>query len=281
MAILPFPHRNSAHMARSYAPHFCLGAGASSDTRQVRLPHRGSSWTAASRTYQQAHTSGRFASSFCQSTWGVLSILGTHLLRPHRGCHGITQLRNQRASVKQVPSELVIAGDLVISFAAPTLEAFVLTGSGLYTPLWLVFASAQPSLISPELQHGLVLALCWLCSATYAQGYAKEALDGQNLSELLWRLLITNFLNAWLIFFATSFLGLFEPFNEAEALRLGISPETWGSLGFNLDVKVFRQVLDVNIDILVEGLLLSAWHAFCAGSDLLEVWSLLVRQLRP
>mmetsp|Transcript_41240 Transcript_41240/g.86200 ORF Transcript_41240/g.86200 Transcript_41240/m.86200 type:complete len:265 (-) Transcript_41240:228-1022(-) len=264
-------------MACSCAPYFCRGA--SSEALQACLPARLTS-TAASRTHQQAHTAGPSA-SFCQCARGALSILGTHLLRPHRGCHGVAQMRSQRAVAKQVPSELVIAGDMIISFIAPTLEAFVLTGSGLYTPLWLIFGSAQPGSISPELRHGVVLALCWLCSATYAQGYAKEALDGQNLSELVWRLFVANFLNAWLIFFATSFFGLFEPFTEAEALRLGISPEAWGSLGFSLDVKVFRQVLDVNVDILVEALLLSAWHAFCAGSDLWEIWSLLVRQLRP
>ena len=157
----------------------------------------------------------------------------------------------------------------------------MLTSTGVYTPLWLIFGGVGTTFPSAELKHGAVLATCWLISSAYARTYDKEALDGEDPSQLLWRLFVANFLNAWLIFFAASFLGLFEPFSEADTLRWGISPEIWGSTGFNVDIKVFKQVVDVNVDILVEALVLNAWHFFCAGADFWATWRLLMRRFKP
>ncbi|CAE7506151.1 benK [Symbiodinium natans] len=235
----------------------------------------------SSRTYGQRGAACTTA-SLCQSALGIMSLLCPRVLKPHlarRWRRGAAQQRgNVQARAARMSFECV-AGDLAISMMIPTFEAFLLSGSGIYTPLWLIFGSATgPNFASPEVKHGVVLAACWLSSASYARAYEGEALDGEDPSELLWRLFTTNFLNAWLIFFAVSFLGLFEPFSEADCLHLGIPADTWGSAGFSLDAKVIRQVVDVNIDILVEALLLNTWHVYYAGSDFYKLWSLLMRR---
>ena len=186
-----------------------------------------------------------------------------------------------RVCATKISTAFIVAGDLAISLIIPSLEVVVLKSTCVYTPLWLIFGSVGTTGIFAEVKHGAVLAICWLISAAYARAYDKEALDGQDVPELLWRLFLAGFLNAWLIFFSVSFMGLLEPFSEGDTLRLGIPADVWGPAGFNVDVKVFRQVVDVNVDIVAEALLLNSWHIFCAGADVGEIWRLLLRRFVP
>lgn len=189
----------------------------------------------------------------------------------------------------------MLAGDSVVAVAVVPNLLVLLGQVGLYKPLWLIFGKAEA-----PLEHGLLLAVCWLISATFTRMFDDEVLGGSSYQPLVWwRLFLAFFVpwhmtflkcrgalswfakvNAWLLFFATYFLGLFQPFTQADVLRLGIDREAFGTSGLNVDLKVMMQIIDLNLDarpkvmedtplpskdLVLEAVLLGAWRLWCAG----------------
>ena len=184
------------------------------------------------------------------------------------------------------PVGVVAAFDiLVTSVLVPNLLTLLLAAPGLYQPLWLIFGSANPGMVGPALGHGLLLTVCWLASAICAHTFDKDVTGGDESKNfnIWWRLFIAFFVNAWLLFFASSFIGLFQPFRQADVLDMGIDKDVFGPSGLNIDMKVQRQILDLNLDLAMEVLLLGPWRLYCAGvgfKDLEDIWSDYFRQNR-
>eukprot|EP00438_Fugacium_kawagutii_P028209 Skav200378 [mRNA] locus=scaffold2518:374232:377599:- [translate_table: standard] len=181
---------------------------------------------------------------------------------------------------QRIPVTWIAAADIFISMVLTPKLCLLLTDLlGIYKPLWLIFGSAEAGLLGPDLRHGLLLAACWLASATFARLFDPEVTGHASVTEfspIWWRLFVTFFINAWLLFFAVSFMGLFQPFNQADVLRMGIDKDIFGPSGLNIDIKVLRQLIDLNVDIVLQGILLGSWRLFCAGVDVLALgknWS--------
>ena len=117
-------------------------------------------------------------------------------------------------------------------------------------------------ILGPDIRHGLLLATCWLVSAAFARLFAREVTDRRVAAEsaaIWWR--------------------LFQPFSQADVLRMGIDKDIFGPSGLNVDVKVFRQIIDLNIDIAIEVVLLGSWRLFCAGVNPVVWWKVWSRQI--
>ena len=192
----------------------------------------------------------------------------------HRG----VQCRSFR---QRTPLVFVAACDIFITLVvAPNLSILLLTGTGIYRPLWHIFGTAEAGIFGAWVQHGSVLAACWLVSAAFAGMFDEEVTNSgaAGSSAIWWRLFVAFFVNAWLLLCATSFMGLFQPFNEADVLRMGIDKDIFGPSGLNVDVKVFRQIIDLNIDIAIEAVLVGSWRLFCADIDPIS-WKTWSRQI--
>lgn len=204
-------------------------------------------------------------------------------LRRGTKCWSRLGLLHRRSFQQTIPVGLIAAADIFITVVlAPNLSLLLLTTTGIYKPLWFIFGSAEVSILGPDIRHGLLLATCWLVSAAFARLFAREVTDRRVAAEsaaIWWRLFLAFFVNAWLLLFAASFMGLFQPFSQADVLRMGIDKDMFGPSGLNVDVKVFRQIIDLNIDIAIEVVLLGSWRLFCAGVNPVVWWKAWSRQI--
>ncbi|CAJ1447807.1 unnamed protein product [Effrenium voratum] len=138
--------------------------------------------------------------------------------------------RRMRARCRR--AGLGVAGDIGLLLAAPAL----VQAAGIYQPLWLIFARSDLAF----LEHGLLLGLCWLVSAGFVGALEPDAFErgsSKAAEATLWRLAAAFFVNAWLLWFAASFVGLLQPFSETQALQLGVPLEALPG-GFDVDTKV-------------------------------------------
>lgn len=206
------------------------------------------------------------------STSSMALVLASLARMKGRGCTKVWR----RSVSNSVPVGLIAAGDMFLAIAiVPKFSILLLAETGIYKPLWLIFGSAQASVLSSDVGHGMLLAACWVVSAAFAGLFDEKvtgSIESPQGTAFWWRLFITFFVNAWLLLFAISFIGLFQPFSQADVLRMGIDKDVFGPSGLNVDIKVVRQIIDLNIDIAVEGLFLGSWRMYCSKVDPVATW---------
>lgn len=195
-------------------------------------------------------------------------------------------------------SPVIAAGDIaVVGLLTPTVIAGLLLSSGLYTPLWLLIGegdsasqaaaaavargegyagaatAAAVAALPPILAHGASLAACWVPCAFAARAFDPKASDREALAEAIWRLFLTVGVNCWVVLlFTWAFSSVEGPFNEADILAAGVDPDSLGaSTSFDVESKVTRFVIDLNLDLVVEACLLVAWRLAHMGMGLREL----------
>jgi len=153
----------------------------------------------------------------------------------------------------------LVAGDIMACLAAPNLVVAFFVETLLYIPEWLRLTTqiGQPVALS-ALGHGLTLTICWLLGSLLTRAWEAKAVYPNHPNFTVGRFAVAGIIAVWLLAIST----------ELVLLSQGISPLSFGKMGYDVDVKLIRTHIDVVLDCTFSFLALSTWRiAYVRESD--------------